>query len=269
MSNIRCLSSRCSIRGRHLPEHAGSERHEKSCGGCLPRPAADGARLCQPCTDRVEDGLIELPALDAAMEAVLGQSGDPGGEKVSRTPGGSILVNARAVEARRAVRQFLAAWVLVVAAQRGHQFPGAWRVRSRPVGFIGPMPLEHIRTVEIPKLADWLGRHVPWLAAQRFAGEVADQLAQVLSAARSAAYPNPSAIVHLGPCPEPDCIGQLTAVVRPRDSLLPSAITCDWWAQFARAGEWPEDQPAHQWSSADWHRLGRMIRATEKRKEAA
>lgn len=191
-----------------------------------PRRAADGLLLCIWHRDRLERHLAELPALYVACEATLaGRSGTNTTGPVSGTAEPSWAVSDRPSAAREHVRVFLHGWVRVVLEE------GPWQVAPAD---------------RIPALAAWLVARTDWLAAREWASEVALNAAETHSEARRAAYPEPVSRAKLGRCPEENCDGNLTAIVRRADSLLPTTVRCD-----------VSDE--HVWTADQWQALGRRM----------
>jgi len=192
-----------------------------------PRPAAPGLVLCRSCRDRLAADLVALPGLYAELERNLATSrGMLERVRGSGTPG--IRLNQQAVNVRADMLAVLASWADLVVDGSGATPPA--------------------RTV--PALAAFLGRKLRWLSARPAAGDAADEIATLAQAAKTAARPDPSRRIQLGPCVVDGCNGRLTALVRDRDAALPSAITCDTGTDHA----WPPDL---------WHTLqGRRAVAT-------
>ena len=251
-----CEAPRCAIRGQHAPD-CGTD----GCVGCLPRVAVDGLRLCGMHVDNLARDIDACPALHADLALVLAASERPG-ERVSGGLGGSLSLNERATVARHAVRHVLVSWALLVASERGVSVPArviTWtEVQERPSPeFIGPMPLVELSRHEEPTvrlIAVMLGRHVQWLSAHPAAGECADGFAERVAEARRVAYPTGARVFVVGPCPaqgdDGRCEGQIRAVLRRVDALLPSELLCS-------------DNDEHRWGAGMWLRLGRQMRAME------
>lgn len=228
------------------------------------REAAPGFRLCWVDLDRMRTHLTDLITLAPDLEAALSRSMTTGGERVSGTPGWSSELNEPAASARWQIHHDMTTTVRLVLNERGwHRYPAD----------------------DIEPMARWLFNQVEWLAAHESAGERYAETASWPGLARAAIHPNPPRIVKIGPCVMTNCPGVLSAVVRPQDSLLPSAIVCSWWREFAehesdedgwhrerrieepvldcgwcRSGlDFAAVEP-HSWSSPEWHALGRAMR---------
>lgn len=203
------------------------------CRPGTPREAAPSYRLCWVDLGMMRERLKELQDLADDLEAALTRSSSHG-EKVSGTPGRTLELDTRAAAVRFDIHNGLVTTVRLVIEERGHT---NW-------------PLDSIRS-----MSGWLDKHVEWLAAHPSAGERADQISSWPGLARSAIHPNPAKHVKVGPCPRENCPGILSAVVRPQDSMLPSSIICSWWHDLADK----TDVEPHEWTPADWHRLGREM----------
>lgn len=198
-----------------------------------PREAAPGYRLCWVDLSLIRERLRELHDLADDLEAALSRSGSIA-EKVSGTPGRTLELDVRAAAVRFDIHNGLVTTVRLVIEERGHT---DW-----PRDSIGSM-------------THWLDKHVEWIAAHPSAGERADQINSWPGRARSAIHPNPAKHVKIGPCVKDDCPGMLSAIVKPQDSMLPSAIVCSWWTEL----EDKTDVEPHEWSADQWHYLGRLM----------
>ena len=196
---ILCASPRCRGRGHQ------ADCTDDTCKGCVPRPVADGRNLCEVCTRRLAEDAVQAAFLYDELELNLA-SGTGAGQKVAGSRDRGTQLNPRAVEARTLIRHTLVSWCLLVSEERG----------------IHP-PRDTVRA-----LGDYVALHSVWLSAFAAAGDCSDELHELAHGwPRRAAYPNRARVVEIGPCPKPDCTGVITAVVRPGDSLYPSAVECD------------------------------------------
>lgn len=191
-----------------------------------PRRAADGMLLCLWHRDRLERHIAELPSLYRACELTLapGSSASAAGP-ISGTTDPGLSLSVASVAAREHIRAELHGWCRITLDE------GPW----------DQAPADRLET-----MAAWLVVRVDWLSARPWADEVARTIADTHGEARRAAYPNPVRVVPIGRCPEDDCEGELTAVVRQADSLLPSDVRCD-------------VNPEHLWTADQWHALGRRM----------
>lgn len=243
MGNIRPLCERpgCFSRGYHWPTC-----QEADCGGCQPRLALDGLRLCTRDTEGIAVDAIRAADLRAELAKVLSGSGQPG-EKTSGTSDRGLKVNDRAVAVRAEIRNLLVSWSKLIAEDRGFSYPTITRPEELPRGFIGPPRLRTVTDEGDRALAEFIGRNAVWLAAQPFAGEAADEFRQLVTRAHSIAYPSGTRVFEVARCPSEGCAGMLRAVLRRTDSLLPSALVCS------------EDE-THKIESPEWLTLGRKLR---------
>lgn len=204
------------------------------------REAAPGYRLCWICRDWLRRNLAELVALAPDLEAALSRTNITDQEKVGGSRGGSVELNELAARVRWQINHDMVTTVRIVVEERGlHGYP-----RS-----------------DIADMARWLGRHTDWLAAHGSAGERANEAADWVNEAKRGINPNPPKRVEIGPCPL-GCTGVLTAVIRPQDSMLPSAIVCSWWyglTEDGRTQHLEEGGRAHTWRADEWHALGRQV----------
>lgn len=254
MIPLLCASSRCRIPGRHTP--ACQDTPDRPCGGCLTALAADGLRLCQRDADRISINAVTAAELWSELALMLAGAGASLGIRRSSDAVG-INLNIPVAEHRATIRHTLISWTLLIAETRGVTIPWRWQVLNLPAGVYGPP--NRVRTVNhtTAALGKFLADHSSWLAAQPFAGDVADELAELVSRGRALRQPSGTRVVEIGPCPQKigeeggqtNCPGMLRALLRQEASLLPSAVQCD-------ADE------EHTWSSSQWTKLGRVMRET-------
>lgn len=238
MSDLLCVSPRCKPPTRHKPDCVGDP--QEPCRGCLPARAHDGLRLCWHCTERLGKNAVEAAELwsELGLALVGGGSGDEGVRM--KNPGAGLNLKPRVVEARTLIRNRLVSWTLLVTEDRGFSVPAD----------------------NVTALGRFLQAQAQWLAQQEFAGEAADEIAELVDVGRSLRQPSQTRIIEIGPCPrkveidvsdDPDdeilldaCPGVLRALLRSEASLLPSAVQCD-----------ADDE--HAWDSTQWSKLGRNM----------
>jgi hypothetical protein len=191
-----------------------------------PRPAVPSLALCRGCRDRLGSRLAMLPGLHAELENSLTGVGNTRSlAEPKRGPGGAgIQLNERAVEARAHISAILASWAELVVDELSVTVPA--------------------RTV--PALSAFLDRHLDWLAAHATARDLADEMDELVAAARRARS-KPARRIQLGGCVERSCTGALTGLVREGDPATRLLIICD------------ADQ-GHSWSPEQWHTLRRHLR---------
>ena len=189
------------------------------------RRVVPGLRLCQACRRNLGTRLKNLPELYDECGRLLAGSG----QSRDRTSGGpmpGIPFNTTAADVRDAILGVLASWSGLVVKER--------QVTAPP------------RTVSA--LADFLGKHVDWLAAHVAATEFTDEVLRLARSARLVAYPSPIRRVPVGACVETGCTGELVALVHPQEQLLPPEISCN-------------ADSSHSWRAHQWMQLSRRIRA--------
>ena len=222
MTDLLCAAPRCRILGRHRDDCDNAD-----CKGCLKARAADGLRLCPHCTRRIGTDAVETARLWYEIGEILAAAGSTGIPADNPHPG--LVISPRAVEVRAEIRHTLVSWVRLIAEDRGMSLP---------------------RDESQHSLGAYVARHAQWLAAQEFAGAAADELGTLRSRAFATAYPEGVGTIYVGSCPEPvedgRCAGELTALMRRADSLLPSKIVCN-------------ADSLHEWPTERWRALGRTL----------
>lgn len=214
-----CESPRCRAHGQHAPGCTDGD-----CRGCLPRLAADGLRLCHVCRRRLAEDITTAAQLHGELALVLASVGI-GGERVSGSPTRSLALNDAAVDARTLIRHTLVSWAQLVAEERGFS-----------------LPADHVTAI-----AAYLVRDVEWLAAHETARDCADEFAELAHGRpRRIAYPNGARTFTVARCPEDGCGGEIRAVLRRTDALLPSELVCG-------------VDGGHRWTAGQWIRLGRRL----------
>ena len=207
-----------------------------------PREAAPGFRLCWVCKDWLAKHLHELIELAPDLEEAMSRANSAAAERVSGSPTMVAELDMRAAGIRWQIHHDMVATIRLVMEERG------LRAITR-----GP---------DIAGMARWLLNHVDWLAAHPSAAERAAEAATWPELARSAIHPNPAKHVKIGPCIKEGCIGILSAIVKPQDSLLPSEIVCSWWRDLDEAdreARLEDGEQPHVWRADQWHALGRQM----------
>jgi hypothetical protein len=193
-----------------------------SCRSAQPGRAGGGGFLCMACRDRLVNNLSNLPALHADCNRDASPKVVRVIRKVPRESATTDPINPAAAEVRTAILTVLASWAGLVVDERRLEPPAR----------------------DLPALVRFLCRHVEWLIRHPAAGDMADEIQDLTRTARNRAYPNDIRRVHIGCCPDGDCDGDLVALMRPKDDLLPSEIICTisldhswpitWWTKLAR-----------------------------------
>ncbi|MDH6435230.1 hypothetical protein M2158_003707 [Streptomyces sp. SAI-144] len=204
---------------------AGCVRRES--GGLARRRAAPGTRLCPACQEHLVRDLSRLPELyEECARHLAGGGGERSPEKTSGGPLPGMPFNCRAADTRSSILGVLSSWATLVLEE---------------FGLTGP------RRAVAP-LTRFLVRHSNWLAGHEAAGDVSAEVAQLVRKAHGVIDPATSRRIPVGDCVEPDCSGDLTAIVRPRTPRLPATITCT-------------ENPAHHWAGPEWLQLSRRLGA--------
>jgi hypothetical protein len=202
----------------------------------------DDAAVCSGCLRRAELALGDTPALIGDLETVLAKLTKYADEaqRVSGSRGADLPWNLRAGVARQHLHAVLTSWVGIVAAERYGDWPE-------------PRPLPVDRSAAC---AGWLlGRpahgeqtEIEWIRHQRWAAEAIDNLTGAVRAIGTLLdAPATRATIHVGPCPEHGCPGQVEAFIpRDPDTMAHAGCSAD---------------VSHVWEPSMWNRLGkRMLR---------
>lgn len=212
------------------------------------RTILGAAFLCVPCGNRLERWLtghttragvpvLGLVALHQALAVRLASTGqrDESGVRAPGRPIG-LALNDEVAEHRQHMRRTLAAWCDLVVEQRGVNSPA-----TREIQVTVPFLVTNL---------DWLLHHRPRRLSNRaqfgdpvapiFYGEVAELRGRAFGLAYSSSNRGP---IHLGACPEDECIGDLWTVIRFEWERRPWQIQCDYcprtWdtTQFMKLGQ--------------------------------
>jgi len=200
------------------------------------REALASLNVCRWHASRTERALEQIPALYSALERRLVSSG---ASNLSGLPSGStdpgINLNHRVVQCRTDMRNNLTTWARVAVEERNMTTPPD----------------------SMPAIAAFVLAQMDWYLSRSWAKQFVNDTVDDWMLARALNDPNPVRMIEVGPCPEPDCDGQLTARIRPADSLLPHSVECD---QSPRDDD---GEPLHYWSADKWLTLGRKITRME------
>ena len=199
-------------------------------------PTTSTLTVCRWHATRTERAVAELPALYAALERRLVSSG---AGQLSGLPTGSQIpglnLNHRVVQCRTDMRNNLSTWTRVAVEERRMRVPAD----------------------EMTAMAAFVVAQIDWYLSQPWAKQFVNDTLDDWTLARALNDPNPVRMIEVGPCPEPDCDGQLTARIRPADSLLPHSVECD------QSPTDDDGEPLHYWSADKWLTLGRKITRME------
>jgi hypothetical protein len=198
--------------------------------GCASgQPAAGRARVCTPCVRALDRKLAGLPALYAQCETRLAggaprQLGEVRGR--AATPG--LPFNGAVADVRAAIVTTLARWSATVAT--GRDVPAPQR--------------------EVAAMVTFLRRHAGWVANQPHGADLAVAAAALVRQARAEVSGGAAAPrrVQAGSCVEPDCPGELIALLDSGERPLPGQVECS-------------ADPAHVWPAHTWAALGRRMSA--------
>jgi hypothetical protein len=231
-----CTSPRCRTTGQHHTDCAGD------CRGCLPNLAGTGLALCYNHADHI--GTDAVAAAQAMAELALSLtptgSGDGGGRGTNPHP--SLVLHDGVIEVRATIRNTIVSWSRLIHEERNVLLPWRWHTIRLPRGIHGPEQRVRQGVANTMDLALYIQAHSRWLAGTEYAGECSDEFATLLASAGRLMQPGGTRVIAVGPCPMPDCGGELRALMRTERSLMPSSVTCD-----ADAG--------HEWTAADWPAL--------------
>lgn len=192
-----------------------------SCG----EPITDSAYVCRLEADRSARRWREAADLwphvaEAAWRQTrIGERGRGGSGHEQPLP-----VDLPASDARWSVANTVQTWARHVAQETGADLPAgiasAWR---------------------------WLAGRTDWLRYRPYAGEVMDELDDAAALVwRTVDLPPVRSRIPVGPCPQPDCAGQVTAVVPAREQV-PAVMSCG--------------QCGAAWGVVEWRGVGRRILA--------
>lgn len=175
------------------------------------RRALPSLRLCGSCHDRLERDLADLPHLHARLATILPTGGTASGTgPVSGSATVRLPIRDDVADLRDQIRHDLVWWAIFVADERGHAHPAN----------------------TIPAIAQWLGRHVEWIAGHEVAAVECPPVMRSL-AGRAHALLNPSGAkrIRVGRCHDSvedgPCGGMIWATCRAEDDPRESELYCD------------------------------------------
>jgi hypothetical protein len=181
--------------------------------------------LCAGCADRLAAAPKHLATLYNDLEPRLASSEAADGQPRGKGCTPNRIPNSVIVEARADIEAVLRSWSRLVSEDRGVTPP----------------------TPTTTACAVFLTKHAAWLAAQPFASE-ATELDTVYRKHRNKVQASAARTFEVGPCPDTDCPGTLTAHLR-GDGNTSSVVYCD-------------TNPEHMWPRELWLHLGLTIEAT-------
>lgn len=223
---LLCSAPSCRKPGSHTTQCL--TRPDTPCRGCQPAQAADGLNLCTHCTRWI--ALNAVLAANLWIELGLCLIGTGTLDEIRyNNPQPGINLRDTVVEHRTLIRHRLVAYTMLISEKRGYTLPSD----------------------TITALGDYVATNNTWLAAYTAAGDISEELHELVTTGRALQQPSGTRVVPIGPCPvaadDGGCTGTLRALMRRQDSLLPSAVTCD-------------TNPEHSWDSTQWSKLGRAMR---------
>jgi hypothetical protein len=174
--------------------------------------ALPALRLCRSHRRRLEHDLRDLPRLHAELgDALTPGSAATGSGRVTGTSEARLPINPAVADHRDQIKHDLVWWAIYVADERGHAQPAANTV---------------------PAIADWLGRHVEWIAGHHVAAvECPPVMRNLVGRARALIAPSGAKRIEIGGCRDSveagPCGGTLWATVRAEDDVRPSELYCD------------------------------------------
>ncbi|MEU4772950.1 hypothetical protein [Micromonospora sp. NPDC023644] len=175
MTSTLCIADHCGITGQHAEGCT-----DTKCRGCLPRPAADGLRLCEVDTRRLAEDARTAAVLHEELALTLIRRGR-GGERVASSSLSAPVPDDEVMEARQAIRATLVSLVRIIADERGLHLPAD----------------------EVSALGAYVAHHAVWLAAHGAADEHARDLRDIAGDPRTRrlAYPAGTDRLYIGDCP--------------------------------------------------------------------
>ncbi|MBI1377238.1 MAG: hypothetical protein GC157_07130 [Frankiales bacterium] len=238
-------------RHRHQSEQLCEAHHDEN----TPKLAYPGLRVCAGHRHRAEKDLDQLPDLYDELADYLRtrNTGGASSEPVKHTSDPGLNLDAHTLAARREILEGLREWSAWVLKPRPTATMSDGRVTITAKPHVSQRPYS-----DQPRaIALWMKPHLSWILAQDEAGAFVEFLDSAVRLARRQRQPNHVQRIDVGPCPEPDCIGTLWAVIRPTDSLYPSSVRCD-----AAPVDEETGRSIHEWPAREWYsNLGVKVHA--------
>jgi hypothetical protein len=165
----------------HQDQVCRSLRHKNA----LYPPELSGRRtICTGCRERLEEDLLELPALYELCAHMLDLRGHRFGERVSgRRPRG-IELNEAVVTVRSDILGVLASWCGLVSVERTVPGPDELGIRQ---------------------LTRFLTIHLNWLTEHPSAPDLVDEVMEIATSAQELLRPRTGRPLTLGQCARPGC----------------------------------------------------------------
>ena len=146
------------------------------------RPVGDGY-TCQTCSDRLERGLGDIPALWDELDTVLTKQARYAAAEFRRSER-ALPFNDAASELGWVLRNTLSTWCRLIGEERGRDLPAD----------------------NVPAMARWMLNHVNWLRHHRAGHEAVEEIASAVREIRKA-VDRPAPRIYAGPCQ--DCGGDM------------------------------------------------------------
>jgi hypothetical protein len=170
-----------------------------------PHSRTGGSRLCASCLGVLRSRLSRLPALYKACESMLEQRRSGLTERVSGWQPSGIRLDEAVVTVRSDIRKALASWCALAVDERAIDGP---------------------RRRDVDRMAAFLGEQLGWLAAHAAIGDLVEEVARLVDAARQVMGPAPGPGAELGVCHRPGC-GHVLRVIRSLNGSSQRKVTCD------------------------------------------
>ena len=209
---------------RRTTRHPEPPRAARTCEACHQNPAATGWGICRGCHDATDSRFRDLggPWLVELGITLTGRSRIGPGTVGGRSAETGLPLSERASREMSSLRALLVSWCLLLRDEA-----------------TAPLPAD-----SIPAMAAHCRRWLPWLARHPAAGELVGDFRRQWCAVEAAVDLPRETRVTAGPCPQPDCGGEVQAIF-PVDEWRPPACRC-------RAC-------GSEWDSTQWGRLGERM----------
>ena len=206
----------------------------------------DGAFLCQQDTTKLRGTLEYAAWIAGELDVTLARQARFGERNGGKSADKPLPYDVRASEAAWVLRNTLTTWCRVMIDELGQDMPKT-ATPGESDGLTGaPRYGRANQDVTTAEAALWLSQRIGVLRTHPAAGEAADEIGQAVAQARRAIdQPANRARIPIGPCPEPQCPGHLTAYIPAQPDRHPT-ITCG---------------QGHTWDTIHWRSIGRRVLA--------
>jgi hypothetical protein len=168
----------------------------------------------------------DLKTIHAGWRSLLNLPRTPGGDKVDTSMASPTPLPIGVLSLRFDAAQQLAAWAHLV-----------WDERNLHT---------HLDLMNTPAVCKFLHTHAAWLAAHPAGRDAAEEISLIAGKVTELIEQTRPRQFIVGSCVVDDCPGQLAAVLRNSDVVLPSEIQCTL-------------DPEHRWSPGMWAFMGRSV----------